>query len=136
MRLFVLDESRLLAWTVAHLAPPGTEVVGFTSFDEARRAILERAPDGLVVALTSAHIPLRELCALCAERTPPVPVLCGSPVFETAEGAGLDPASGAALFLHTPAAVEAVSAAIATLLQRAREAQCGAERAAAGAASA
>ena len=132
MRLFVLDENRLLAWTVERLAPPGTEVVGFKSFDEARRAILERAPDALVVALTSTQLPWRELCALCSEHTPPVPVLCGSPVFETAEGAGLDPAWRTALFLHTPAAVDEVSAAIATLLQRAREAQSGVAPAAAG----
>jgi DNA-binding response OmpR family regulator len=123
LRLFVLDESHLLALTVERLAPPGTEVSGFTSFDEACREMLERAPDALVVAVNSAHLPWREFRALCAAHTPPVPVLCGSPLYDTAEEAGLDPARDASLFLHLPARVEEIAAAIAALLERAREMQ-------------
>jgi DNA-binding response OmpR family regulator len=123
LRLFVLDESHLLAWTVEHLAPAGTEVVGFKSLGEATRAMHERAPDAFIVAVNSAHLPWRELCALCAAHTPPVPVLCGSPLYATAEEAGIDHARNAPLFLHTPANVEEVAASIAALLERARDAQ-------------
>lgn len=123
MRLFVLDKSRLLAWTVEHLSPPGTEVTGFTSFEEARRSMLERAPDAFVVAVTGAHHPWREFAALCAVRRPPVPVLFTSPLYATAEEAGFDPAEGAILFLHTPASVDLVGRSIAAVLERARDAQ-------------
>ena len=136
LRLFVLDESRLLAWTVEHLSPPGTEVVGFTSVDEACRAMLERGPDAFVLAVNSPHLPWREFRALCAAHTPPVPVLCGSPLYATAEEAGLDPAEDSVLFLHTPAPVEDVARAIAHLLEVARGRRHGSMGAAAAAAQA
>lgn len=122
LRLFVLDPCHLLAWTVERLAPRGTEVVGFTSFDEAARALDERPPDAFVVALTSPHLPWREFRALCAAQRPPVPVLCVSPLYETAGEAGVDVADGAVLFLHTPAPVDVLGTSIAAVLELARDA--------------
>ena len=122
MRLLVLDENQLLAWMVERLAPPGTQVVGFTSFDDARRALLENPPDAAVVCVTAARPPWREFGRLCASRRPPVPVLYESCVFSSAEEAGLEVASGDVRFLRTPASRTDLTDALARLLNDAREA--------------
>jgi len=122
LRLLVLDENHLLAWMVERLAPPGTEVVGFTSFDDARRALLDNPPDAAVVCVTAAHLPWREFGRLCASRRPPVPVLFESCVFSSAEEAGLDVASGDVRFLPTPASRADLADALTRLLDDAREA--------------
>lgn len=116
LRLYVLDESLLMAWMVERLSPPGTEVVGLTSFREARRALLENAPDAFIVSITSAHLPWKEFCELCANSTPPVPVLCESSIFATAAEAGLESFPGAPRFLHTPASISELAEALADLL--------------------
>ena len=121
MRLLVLDENQLLAWMVERVAPPGTEVVGLTSFDDARREMFERPPDAAVVSLASAHLPWREFQHLCARRRPPVPVLYESCVFGSAEEAGLAPAEGSVRFLHTPASRADLNDALVRLLNDARE---------------
>ena len=121
MRLLVLDENELLAWMAERLAPPGTEVRGFTSFDEARRALLEDPPDAAVVCVTAARLPWREFGRLCASRRPPVPVLYESCVFGSAEEAGLEPEEGSVRFLHTPASRADLNEALVRLLNDARE---------------
>jgi DNA-binding NtrC family response regulator len=123
LRLFVLDENQLLAWMVEHLSPPGTEVVGFTAFDDARRALLENPPDAAVVSITSAHLPWREFRELCASRRPPVPVLYESRIFSSAEEAGLEPDQSHALFLRTPAPIAEFAEVLAGLLDAARDAR-------------
>ena len=121
MRLLVLDENQLLAWMVERLAPPGTEVVAFTSFDDARRALLENPPDAAVVCVTAAHLPWREFGRLCAGRRPPVPVLFESCVFSSAEEAGLEADSGEVRFLRTPASRGDLKDALARLLKDAHD---------------
>ena len=123
MRVFVLDESQLLAWVVGRLSPPGTEVVAFTSFDDARRVLLENPPDAAVVSLTSAHLPWREFRQLCADSRPPVPILYESCVFSSAEEAGLEPGSGDARFLPAPASRTNLKEALERLLSDARGAR-------------
>ena len=123
MRLLVLDECQLLAWMVERVSPPGTEVVGLTSFDEARRALLENPPDAAVVSLTSAHLPWREFRQLCASRRPRVPVLYESCIFSSVDEAGLEADSGEARFLRTPASRADLQEALVGLLDEAREAR-------------
>jgi DNA-binding response OmpR family regulator len=123
LRLFVLDENQLLAWMVEHLSPPGTEVVGLTSFDDARRALLENPPDAAVVSITSEHLPWREFRELCASRKPPVPVLYESRIFSSAEEAGLEPDRSHVLFLRTPVPIAEFEEALTGLLDAAREAR-------------
>lgn len=123
MRLLVLDESQLLAWMVEQLCPPGTDVLGLGSFEEARRVLLESPPDAAVVTVGPAHLPWRDFQKLCAGRTPPVPVLYESCVFTSAEEAGLEPDESHALFLRTPAPIAEFEGALARLLSAAREAR-------------
>jgi len=123
LRLLVLDECQLLAWMVERVSPPGTEVVGLTSFDDARRALLENPPDAAVVSLTSAHLPWLEFRQLCASRRPQVPVLYESCMFSSVEDAGLEPAPGDTRFLRTPASRADLEEALAGLLDDAHEAR-------------
>ena len=123
MRLFVLDESRVLAWMVERLSPRGTDVVGLTSFDDARRALLENQPDAAVVSITSTHLPWREFQELCESREPWVPVLYESRVFTSATEAGIALLRSHVLFLHTPAPIPEFEEALAGLLGAAREAR-------------
>ena len=123
MRVFVLDESQLLAWMVGRLSPPGTEVVGLTSFDDARRALLENPPDAAVVSLTSAHLPWREFRQLCSDCRPPVPILYESCVFSSAEEAGLEPGSDEGRFIQAPASRTNLKEALERLLGDARGAR-------------
>jgi DNA-binding NtrC family response regulator len=123
----VLDGSQLLAWTVKRLCPPDTEILGLTSFQEACRVVAEEPPDAAVIRLGSAEVSWRDLQRICASRTPPVPVLFQSSFFETPVEAGLEPQKGLFDFLRLPAPLEEVEAAVAQLLDRARESQrrCG-----------
>jgi hypothetical protein len=123
LRLLVLDESRLLAWMVEQLCPPGTEVVGLGSFEEARRVLLTNPPDAAVVTVGPAHLPWRNFQKLCASRTPPVPVLYESCISTSVEGAGLEPDESHAFFLRTPAPIAEFEGALARLLNAAREAK-------------
>jgi len=123
LRVFVLDESQLLAWMVGRLSPPGTEVVGLTSFDDARRALLENPPDAAVVSLTSRHLPWREFRQLCADCRPPVPILYESCVFSSAEEAGVESDSGHTRFLTAPASRTNLKEALEQLLDDARRAR-------------
>ena len=126
LRVLVLDESRLMAWIVEHVAPPGTKVVGLTSFDDARRALLENPPDAAIVSVTSARRPWREFRLLCTERRPPVPLLYESCVFANSEDAGLGGDPGGARFLRTPASRADLEGALVRLLDDARAAREGA----------
>ncbi|MDL2718418.1 MAG: hypothetical protein PT977_11745 [Acidobacteriota bacterium] len=123
MRLFVLDESRVLAWMVEHLSPPGTEVVGLTSFDDARRALLENPPDAAVVSINAAHLPWREFQEFCAKSRPRVPVLYESRIYTSACEAGVELARSHVFFLHTPAPIPDFEEALTGLLRAAREAR-------------
>jgi hypothetical protein len=105
---------------VERVSPPGTEVLGLTSFDAARRALLENPPDAAVVSLTAAHMPWREFQALCASSRPPVPVLYESCIFSSADDAGLQPEADATRFLRTPASREDLKQALDGLLDEAR----------------
>lgn len=105
---------------VERVSPPETEVLAFTSFDAATRALGAAPPDAAVVSITTAHLPWREFRALCAEQTPPVPVLLESCIFASAEEAGLEPQRNPVLFLHTPAAWAEFERAVARLLTAAR----------------
>ena len=104
-----------------HLCPKGTEVVGFTSFDDACRAMLANPPDAVVVSITSAHLPWRPFRDVCKGQTPAVPILYESCVFASAEEAGLEPGTTRARFLHTPAPMAEFEEALASLLDAARE---------------
>jgi DNA-binding response OmpR family regulator len=117
LRVLVLDESQLLAWMVGHFAPPGTSVVGLTSFDAARRALLESPPDAAVVSISSPHTPWREFRKLCSCQRPPVPVLFASSVFASAADAGLEPELADALFLRTPATKDDLQSVLARLFR-------------------
>ena len=107
-----------------HLCPKGTEVVGFTSFDDACRAMLENPPDAVVVSITSAHLPWRAFRDVCKSQTPAVPVLYESCVFSNAEEAGLEPGETRARFLHTPAPMAEFEAG-ARFAPRRRARECG-----------
>lgn len=123
MRLLVLDENQLLAWMVERVAPPGTEVLGLTSFDEACRELKSNPPDAAVVSLTAAHMPWSELRQCCASGRPPVPVLFESCVFGSAGEAGLAAEGDDVRFLRTPTSRAELQEAIARLLSDAREAR-------------
>ena len=122
LRLLVVDEYRLLAWMVEQLSPPGTQIRGTASFEEARRIVLENPPDAAVVSLTPARLPWREFQQLCASRERPVPVLYQSCVFPSGEEAGLGMAGGVALFLRKPATRAELEAALLCLLEAAEKA--------------
>lgn len=121
MRLLVLDESRILAWLVERLAPPGTEVVGLVRFEEACRALAENPPDAAIVSMTRARLPWREFQKRCASLKPPVPVLFESSVFLSAEEAGLEAETCHTHFLPKPAPIADFEAAVAGLLDAAME---------------
>jgi hypothetical protein len=112
----VLDESRVLPWVVKRVCPPGTEVLGFTSFTEALRALCERPPDAAVVSVTPAHLPWRDFQHLCALHVPPVPVLYESCLFSSPAEAGLEPLEGWAEFLPKPAPKAELQAAMYRLM--------------------
>lgn len=116
MRILVLDESHVFRWVVEHVSPPGTEVLGFTSFDEAWRALEQNPPDAAVVSITPAQVPWRDFQHLCASLEPPVPVLYESCLFTSAHEAGLDPVEGYADFLRKPARKSEIREALLRLL--------------------
>jgi DNA-binding NtrC family response regulator len=121
MRLLVLDENQLLAWMVERVAPPGTEVVGFTSFDDACREMTSSPPDAAIVSLTGAHLPWSDFRRRCTGHRPPVPVLFESCVFASAEEAGLTSDGEDVRFLRTPASRAELHEAIVRLLSDTRE---------------
>ena len=102
MRILVLDEGRLLPWLVARALGAGYEVEGVDSFDRALRRILESHPDLVVVSLTQARLPWRELQHLCAAQKPVIPVLYESCVESGPGELGLLPLEGRAEFVVKP----------------------------------
>lgn len=123
MRLLVLDEGPLLAWTVARLCPPGTEVESAQSFEEARRFLEATPPDAVVVSVPPATLPWSDFQRLCASRHPPVPVLYLSCLFESTAEAGFDAAAGRPELLRKPVGRADFEAALARLFDAAREAR-------------
>lgn len=123
MRLLVLGDSRLLAWTAGRLSPPGTEIVGVASLDDAMRALVETPPDAAIVNLPSSRVAWRDFQRLCVSRVPPVPVLYVSTALTSAEEAGLESAAGYAALLRAPARPGEMESAIETLFAAAREAR-------------
>ena len=125
MRLLVLDDSPLLAWTVARLSPAGTVVTGARSLDEAIRLLEEAAPDAVVVSVPPATLPWPGFQQLCASRHPPVPVLYLSCLFESTTEAGFDPKAGRLELLRKPVEKVEFEAALGRLFAAAREARSG-----------
>ena len=105
-----------MTWVVGHLCPPGTDVVGFASFEEACSAIAKHPPDAAVVSMTHAHLPWRDFQQLCASRTPAVPVLYESAIFSRAEEADLEPGEDYFEFLRKPVPRTDLEAALGRLL--------------------
>ncbi len=123
VRLLVLDESPLLAWTVERLCPPGTDVASAHSLDEARQLLEEAPPDAAVVSVPPASLPWSDFQRLCATHRPPVPVLYLSCLFESTAEAGLEGAAGRPEVLRKPAGKAEFEAALGRLLDAAREAR-------------
>jgi DNA-binding response OmpR family regulator len=121
VRVLVLDDSPLLAWTVERLCPFGTEVSSARSFEEARR-LLELTPlDAAVVSVPPATLPWSDFQRLCASREPPVPVLYLSCLFESTAEAGFGGAAGRPEFLMKPVGRADLEAALGRLLDTARQ---------------
>lgn len=112
MRVLVLDEGRLLPWLVARALGPGTEVEGVDAFERALARIRESRPDVVVVSLTHAHLPWRDLQHLCATQRPAIPVLYESCVAAGPEELGLAPLEGRADFLLKPVPSSELSGAL------------------------
>ncbi|MDH3746288.1 MAG: hypothetical protein OES47_14410 [Acidobacteriota bacterium] len=102
MRLLVVDGSEILARTVKRLAPPGIEVHTLSSFREAMDSLLEDAPQALVVNITHADLPWRDLQLRCRDHSPPIPVLFESSFYEDPAAAGLDDLGPRSVFLAKP----------------------------------
>lgn len=125
MRLLVLDESPLLAWTVERLSPAGTDVAFARSLEEARLLLARTPPDAVIVSVPPASLPWSEFQRLCASHRPPVPVLYLSCLFESPSEAGLDDAEGRPELLRKPVERADFEAALGRLFDAAREARGG-----------
>lgn len=73
MRVLLIGGSHLMAWVVAHLAPPSADVEHCETFAEAKAALLLRPPRAVVFAATPDREPWSELADMCSRHQPPIP---------------------------------------------------------------
>lgn len=73
MRVLLIGGSQLMAWVVAHLAPPHAEVEHCETFADAEATLSLRPPRAVVFAVTPDREPWTELADLCALHQPPIP---------------------------------------------------------------
>lgn len=102
MHLLVLDGSRVLHSLVKRLAPEGVAVETAANFDEARQRLIDHPPQAMIVNLTPAELPWRELQSLCQGHSPPIPVLYESCVHRGPDDAGLASLNHSGRFLEKP----------------------------------
>ncbi|MFQ5349297.1 MAG: hypothetical protein ACE5EG_02510 [Thermoanaerobaculia bacterium] len=102
MRLLVLDGSRTLEAVVTRLVPEGVEVESASTFGEAQRRLRERPPEALIVNVSRAGLPWKELQDFCCLHDPPIPVLYESAVHGHPSEAGLERLSPSGRFLEKP----------------------------------
>ena len=125
MQLLVLDGSRVLPSLVKRLAPPGVDVESATSFAEARLRLEKSPPQALIVNVTPAELPWREIQVLCQEHSPPIPVLYESCVHHSPDDAGLAALNGTGRFLEKPYSLDELRAEILRLMTAAEDATDG-----------
>jgi DNA-binding response OmpR family regulator len=102
LRILVLDGSRVLPSLVQRMLRYEDRVETTDSFQDARRTLMERPPDALIVNLTPTDLPWQELKDLCERHTPPIPVIYESCVFKSAADAGIGELNGCSAFLRKP----------------------------------
>jgi DNA-binding response OmpR family regulator len=121
VRLLVLDGSRVLPTVVARLAPAGVEVEAARTFAEARRRLHDHPPEALIVNISPAALPWRQLHEICSQHEPPIPVLYESCVYHDAVEAGLGRLSPSGHFLEKPYSIAELRNEVDWLVQQAEE---------------
>lgn len=124
MRLLVLDGSRVLLSVVARLVPEGVKVESVRTLSEARRRLSEHPPEALIVDLSPARLPWREMQKLCDQHIPPIPVLYESCVFHSPAEAGLAALSPSGRFLEKPCPIARLRHEIEWLVREAEATGC------------
>lgn len=119
MQLLVLDGSRVLPALVRRLAPHGVDVECAATFEEARLRLTHRPPQAMIVNLTPAELPWRELQSLCQDHSPPIPVLYESCVHHNPDEAGLASLNSSGHFLEKPYSLPELRVEIERLVQAA-----------------
>ena len=117
MHLLVLDGSTVLPALVRRLAPQGVDVECAKTFEEARQRLTERPPEAMIVNLTPARLPWRDLQSLCQKHDPPIPVLYESCVHRSPDDAGLSTLNGSGRFLEKPYSLPQLREEIERLVQ-------------------
>jgi DNA-binding NtrC family response regulator len=102
LRLLVLSGSRVVPSLIEYLTPADVEVTSTDSFEKAVQQLEGAAPDGLVVDVGHSQTPWSQLESLCAQHSPPVPVLFESALYSTARAAGVDHLGPSSSFLGAP----------------------------------
>jgi DNA-binding response OmpR family regulator len=102
LRLLVLSGSRVVPTLIEYLTPADVEVTSIDSFEKAVHELEGVAPDGLVVDVGHSQTPWSQLQMLCAQHSPPVPILFESALYSTPEAAGVDHLSPSSSFLGAP----------------------------------
>lgn len=102
MRLLVLDGSPILASLVRRLAPEPVDLEEVRTFDEAMERLRENPPDAVIVELTPADLPWREIKTFCRNHDPQIPVLFESCIHESPTDAGIGNLNHSATFLRKP----------------------------------
>ena len=102
MRLLVLSGSHVVPSLIEYLTPSDVEVTSTDSFEKAMHQLEGPAPDALVVDVGHVHLPWCELETLCAQHSPPVPVLFESALYSTPKAAGVDHLGASSSFLGAP----------------------------------
>lgn len=116
MRLLVVDGSRLLASLVRRLVAEPVAIEVADSFEEAVAVLTRDPPDALIVNVTPADHPWRELKALCQRHEPKIPVIFESCVYQTPVEAGLGNLNHSAVFLPKPYDLDALRRQLARVL--------------------
>lgn len=119
LRLLVVDGSRLMAWLVAQVVPPGVEVVHVASLADAERILVEDPPAAAIFNVTPTLAAWRALVDRCAGHRPPIPYLCSS-ALDGAETLASGLAPGDPAFLPKSLPVAELRARVGALLARAR----------------
>lgn len=126
VRVLILDGSRILASLVRRLAPGPVDLEEVATFDEAMARLREDPPDALIVNVSPADLPWRQLKALCQDCQPKIPVLFESCVYESPIDAGIGDLNHSAAFLSKPYGVEQLRTQLARLLRSGNGARRGA----------